>query len=261
MKRFAILFSIIIFASLTYGSFDSHVQILQTGNGFSGLAFPNGMSSQVDENGVYWAVISDYPQIFSGGYLTPDAPNGSVIYGDSSQLGLGLDNGIYGYFGSSEQSWSATPGLFLDGFSQEVGLSLYLINDQLTEATYIYSQVLTPIEVQADAGGAYQVGPGQTVLLDGSASYADQYGDVAIDKISWYIDDMEVGQDEMLSLSYKTLTQDLGLSMGIHQVKICTTADWAGPDSDWTTLEIVPEPTSLVLLVLGGLALRRRKLN
>ncbi|MHC4739852.1 MAG: LamG-like jellyroll fold domain-containing protein [Planctomycetota bacterium] len=101
------------------------------------------------------------------------------------------------------------------------------------------------LDVDADAGGPYQVDPGGTVILDGSGSSEGGSGYGLY--LDWYIGGEYVGTDiytETLSISYDTLVCDIGLSPGIYEVLV-TGCEWvfgcgACCDNDVTTIEIGP---------------------
>jgi hypothetical protein len=178
MKR-AIFALVLGFASLANADIVSPLHILWTGVDSWGITLPNGMASSSDGSGGYWALVGTATYPVTGGVLAPDAPDASRILGDSGVLDIGIPYGIYGYFGSTEQTWSATPGVFVDSFNANpwyAELNLYLIDDALTTATFIERPYLTPIMVMAEAGGPYRIGPGETMILDGSASAAYQGG-------------------------------------------------------------------------------------
>jgi len=112
----------------------------------------------------------------------------------------------------------------------------------------------------ADAGGAYHLLTGQSVMLDGSAS-ADPDGSI----VSWQWEiDGAAGPVETLSIatySWAQLHALFGISSnGVYDVRVEVTDDQGLTDwSQVTTLTIAPEPTTLTLLVLGGLGLLRRR--
>lgn len=107
----------------------------------------------------------------------------------------------------------------------------------------------SPPYIRAEADGPYVIDVDETVLLDNSSSYSN----CGIDELRWRID----GQDVGAFISYDTLFYDLGLGLGTHEVEL--RAGGGGVyDYDYTTIEIVPEPTTLLLLGFGAVVLKRR---
>lgn len=117
-----------------------------------------------------------------------------------------------------------------------------------------------PYYVLADADGPYEIAPGGTVVLDGSGTeYYPEDGTLWMD---WFIGGEHVGAGETLSLSYDTLINDFGLGLGVYDVLLQVEIEYDyeyGYSEAWTTMEIVPEPATIALFGLGGLALLRRR--
>jgi hypothetical protein len=166
---------------------------------------------------------------------------------------------IVGYVGSpfwihpSYQSWMPIEVFHWspEGIGPLLGVSTYALDGMF----------------RADAGGPYRISEGESVLLDASGSYlAMQYGwnpaaslrpptDMAVE---WRIDGISVGS----TITFDELVNTLGLSYGIHTLQLDATADYEGVidyhETTFSTVEIIPEPGSLVLLGFGALLLRRR---
>lgn len=133
--------------------------------------------------------------------------------------------------------WSASPqGMYWD--------------DDLAEACGAWIATSSPPYVRTEADGPYLIDVGETVLLDSTGSYSN----CGIDELRWRIN----GQDVGASVSYDTLVSELGLGFGIHKVELRGVGGGVS-DYDYTTIEIIPEPSTLLLLGLGGLFLRKRK--
>ena len=129
------------------------------------------------------------------------------------------------------------------------------INSDIWGLTMYDDMEYTPyFELVADAGGPYQIDLGETVVLDGSGSY----GDPSIDELKWYVDDEYVGLGETVFLSYDTLVNYFGFDLGLHEVKLQATSIY-GVDYDLSSIEIIPEPSTLLLLGLGAVMLRRKR--
>ncbi len=110
-------------------------------------------------------------------------------------------------------------------------------------------------DISADAGGPYEVAPSGTVVLDGSASWADH----SIELMKWSIDGQYVGEGQTLSVTYDTLVNTMGLGPGIHEVGLMASIEMGLLlDDDYTTLEIIPEPATILLFALSGLLLRKK---
>jgi hypothetical protein len=138
----------------------------------------------------------------------------------------------------------------------------------------VYSDELDPA-FHADAGGPYTIGQGQSLTLDAGLSYlAKNHGwnpganslvsPDSIDPAYWKVDGKSVGS----FVSFDTLVNELGLSYGMHTVSLDATAAWMGVfpgypyllnDSAVTTLQIIPEPATLVLLGFGAVIIKSKR--
>jgi len=132
----------------------------------------------------------------------------------------------------------------------------------------VYTNYIDP-HFRADAGGPYTIAAGESVAFDSSRSYlvmerewnpasslqVPEYVGVR----EWKIDGKSVGA----LVSFDDLVGTLGLSYGVHILQMDATAfdeeGYAWDGSAFSTIEIIPEPGSLVLLGLGVLVLRRRR--
>ncbi len=165
---------------------------------------------------------------------------------------------IEGHSGPDGSSFSTTPSW------QTYVVELY---DTSMTKIGVYSQHLDRY-FNADAGGPYSIAPGQFVLLDSSQSYFADYGwnpaasllspDDNDMVVEWKIDDISVGPN----VSFDYLVNTLGLDYGIHTLR--ADIDVYGEtyqfnETAYSTIAIVPEPATLLLLGVGGLWLRTRK--
>ena len=124
-------------------------------------------------------------------------------------------------------------------------------------AKYVNPEPATPW-VEAEAGGPYIIDVGQTMLLNGSLS-------IASDNITSYLWDLD-GDGEYDDASgsnppigYDYLANSLGLTQGEHTVFLQVMTSQGLSAVDNATLLLAPEPATLSLLALGGLAMLRRR--
>lgn len=104
----------------------------------------------------------------------------------------------------------------------------------------------------AEADGPYQIGPGETIVLSGWHSFW-------VYEWHWSIGGQYIGQGDILPISYDTLVNDFGLSLGTHEVELRVAGE--GVAYDYTTIDIIPEPATVLLFALGVVLLRRTHCN
>jgi hypothetical protein len=129
----------------------------------------------------------------------------------------------------------------------------------------VYSNHLD-LHFHADAGGPYRLGPGQSITVDTSQSYLVQYGWNPADSLqlpgAMGIMECKIdGQTVEPLVSYDYLVNTLRLSSGIHTLQVDIEALgefyqlW---ETAFSTIEIIPEPATILLLTFGGLLIRKR---
>ena len=75
----------------------------------------------------------------------------------------------------------------------------------------------------------------------------------------WSINGVDIAFGLTPTISYDTLVNGLGLGLGVYDLTLDLTVPIAGYDTATTTIEIIPEPATLLLLGLGSLALLRKR--
>jgi hypothetical protein len=123
--------------------------------------------------------------------------------------------------------------------------------DAPVDFLHIYTGAGPVVPFWADAEGPYEVEPDEEILLTG-------YHSVGATEWLWSIDDQHIGQGAVLCITYDVLVSDIGLDPGIHDVKL-QVSNGEYVDSDHTTINIIPEPGTILLLTLGALFLRRNR--
>jgi len=119
------------------------------------------------------------------------------------------------------------------------------------------------LDPEADADGPYDVSPTESDLLDGTDSY-DPDGENIVSWL-WDLDDDAEYDDASGStyeVTYDYLVNTLGLAPGqVHDIGLKVIDDEGEWDTASSSIDLVPEPSMVVLLVFGGVLLvgRRRK--
>ena len=112
---------------------------------------------------------------------------------------------------------------------------------------WAYAQLYEP---RAEPG-SYQVGPGDSIVIDGQGSYAgtSTYGDYTINQYEWDLDGDGLFDDAVgatVALSYDDLA-GMGLGEGTHhlglRIRITNEMGQDVFDEGWGTLTVVSEPT------------------
>lgn len=119
---------------------------------------------------------------------------------------------------------------------------------------------------RANAGGPYSIAPGQSVLLDSSQSYIVEHGWTGAGSPQYPYDVIETiweidGHPVEPLVSYDYLVNTLGLSYGVHTLRmdISAQSEWYDyHETAFSTVNIVPEPTVLVLFSAGLVIMRKR---
>jgi hypothetical protein len=113
----------------------------------------------------------------------------------------------------------------------------------------------------ADADGSYTIWEGDPLILNASLT---EKGDYRIASYVWDLDDdgvfeTDAGDQPFLMVNYGDL-EGLGLTVGgIYDIHLLVTDSTGMTDTDSSSLRVVPEPATLGMLALGGLAILRRR--
>ncbi len=127
--------------------------------------------------------------------------------------------------------------------------------------------------IAADAGGPYQLAEGESVTFDATDSTCTLWFEVEFDvyesytyRLSddgnlpyWSINGVDIAFGMTPTISYDTLVNGLNLTPGIYDLTLNLEAPIFGSDTATTTIEILPEPATVLVLALGSMgALIRR---
>ena len=163
--------------------------------------------------------------------------------------------------GATNRGWNVRVKEVDGGAGPDEGVSINLMESSLAYRPYLdLTWTQTPV---ADADGDYACLYGGLFALDGTGSYERDLGDL----VDYFWDlDMDGQFDDAsgsLSLcSWDYLVNDLGLTPGqSHTIQLKVRDDdneWSVADSSSVFIEL-PEPATMGMLALGGLALLRRR--
>ena len=130
--------------------------------------------------------------------------------------------------------------------------------------------------VTANSGGVYLLAEGGTVTFNASGStktrwyYDDPYepfNEMSSDteyistefmnEMYWSINGVDIAYGLNPEISYDTLVDGLNLEPGVYDLKL-SIKSIEGSDTDFTTIQIVPEPVSVFTMLCGGTLLLKR---
>jgi len=126
---------------------------------------------------------------------------------------------------------------------------------------WTFQEGLEPTPPTANADGPYTIWTGAPLILNASGS-TDPHEQIV--SYMWDLDDDGVFETDAVDqpffvVDYEDM-QNLGLAVGgMHDIHLKVTDSTGLFDTDSSSLRIVPEPATLSLLTLGGLALVRRR--
>ena len=184
------------------------------------------------------------------------------ISASSASFGTGTT-----YIDPKIPSWAGATkaaSYFLDGGATAVNSNL---TNGSSVAFTLAPTTLTASLTNQGTDGKYHVSQGGSVTLGGMATITDGFGSVS--QYGWDLTGDGVA-DVTSTSSSATVTYDyltravglggLGLSQGNHAVTLkITTNDGAMGTDPGGTLNIVPEPATVALLVTGGIAIAARR--
>ncbi|MBN2561006.1 MAG: DNRLRE domain-containing protein [Phycisphaerae bacterium] len=217
---------------------DENIHIGESGEGVSWRYRDiNELYTWTSEAGAWWDKINDgngTNKIKRTGGTVPDAiePQHWVPFSVTASV-----QNWYGGAGNTGFLVVATG--FVGGGTTATGIFTSR-NDSLSayrpKLTITYEGALLPV---ADADGPYSVGPGESIIFDGSGSYDPDGGNI----VSWAWDLDNDGQYDDASGEYAEVTYDylvntLGLEPGMHVIGLRVVDDEDESDTDTANLEI-----------------------
>jgi hypothetical protein len=147
MKRMLVLMLILGVASLASAEIFSPMEITNLGLGEFGISCPSGMSDAVDESGGYWVLIGVDATSGALAATLPASLDLSAMGGDAGDTMLfAAGSGAYGWLiASATGSWTAEPGLYVDSFTVQQGVTtlyLYTLDDAAESSTLVDTYII-----------------------------------------------------------------------------------------------------------------------
>jgi hypothetical protein len=244
----------------------------------AGMAWYENVYTGTSGHGVSWDYRNDAQTLAWTGTLhgawsdsTEDSngtnkikPTGGTVADAIAPLnwvGFDVKNSVAQWYGGAENNGLVMGGVSLQGTSNVVTGIFASRNSstasQRPKLTVAYEGALLPI---ANPGGPYKVfANGPAINLDGTGSNDPDGGSIV--SYLWDLDNDGQYDDATgatPSVSYDYLLHTLGLMPGDHTIGLKVFDDEGDSQVGPSTLTVVPEPTTLLLLLVGGtLALLR----